>query len=92
MRTTLTLDDDVAYRLRELNRVTGGSFKRLVNETLRAGLQASQQPAVPVPPFRVTPKKGGFRSGIDVRRLNQLSDELENEELLDEVARSSSKR
>lgn len=92
MRTTLTLDDDVAYRLRELNRLSGGSFKQLVNETLRAGLQAGQAPTVPLPPFRVTPKAGGFRTGVDVRRLNQLSDELENEQLLDELSRPATRR
>jgi hypothetical protein len=89
MRTTLTLDDDVAHRLSELSRLTGASFKQVVNETLRAGLQGAEKPAPSLPPFRVTPKAAGFRSGVDVRRLNQLNDELEGDRLLDKLAGSA---
>lgn len=38
MRTTLTLDEDVAHRLQEKARKSGASFKSVVNETLRLGL------------------------------------------------------
>ena len=38
MRTTLTLDEDVAHRLQEKARKSGASFKAVVNETLRLGL------------------------------------------------------
>jgi hypothetical protein len=38
MRTTLTLDDDVAVLLEKVRRAKGLSFKRIVNEALRAGL------------------------------------------------------
>jgi hypothetical protein len=86
VRTTLTLDDDVAHRLIELTRLSGASFKQVVNDMLRAGLQGSEKPVEPLPPFRVTLKAAGFRSGVDVRRLNQLNDELENERLLDQMA------
>ena len=79
MRTTLTLDDDVARRLSERRRLTGATFKQVVNDTLRAGLQGAENPAPPLAPFRVTPKAGGFRPGVDLRRLNQLNDELESE-------------
>ena len=92
MRTTLTLDEDVAHRLSERTRLTGASFKQVVNETLRAGLQGSDKPASPLPPFVVTPKAGGFRSGVDVRRLNQLNDELESERLLDKLSSSTDAR
>ena len=40
MRTTLTLDDDVAVRLEREVRKRGGSFKSVVNDLLRAGLDA----------------------------------------------------
>jgi len=89
MRTTLTLEEDVAHQLRERQRLSGGSFKQLVNDTLRAGLQAGQQPAFAPPPFRVTPKAGGFRSGVDVLRLNQLNDELESEGFLRDLAKAA---
>jgi hypothetical protein len=38
MRTTLTLDDDVAVLLERARRTKGLSFKQIVNEALRAGL------------------------------------------------------
>ena len=40
MRTTLTLDDDVAVELRRLQRTRREPFKQLVNTVLRAGLTA----------------------------------------------------
>lgn len=88
MRRTVTLDEDVAARLDELTRLTGASFKHVVNATLRSGLQGREKPAKPLLPFLVIPKAAGFRSGVDVRRLNQLSDELENERLLETLAGS----
>ena len=91
MRTTLTLDDDVAHQLSERQRLTGLSYKALVNATLRAGLQSAQQPVAPPPPFQVTPKAGGFRTGVDLLRLNQLNDEFEDEEFLRDLARSAGK-
>ncbi len=44
MRTTITLEDDVAALLRETRRTESLSFKKLVNEALREGLTAMQQP------------------------------------------------
>ena len=38
MRTTLTLDDDVAAELDRLRRQRGSSLKEVVNEALRRGL------------------------------------------------------
>lgn len=38
MRTTLTLDEDVAVLLEKARRAKGLSFKQIVNEALRAGL------------------------------------------------------
>ncbi len=44
MRTTLTLDEDVASLLGRLQRERDGSFKELVNEALRLGLTHIQAP------------------------------------------------
>jgi hypothetical protein len=38
MRTTLTLDDDVAAKLKAESRRSGRPFREIVNETLRRGL------------------------------------------------------
>jgi len=43
MRTTLTLDDDVAAALERLRRNRRLSLKQLVNETLRRGLKERGQ-------------------------------------------------
>ena len=45
MRTTLTLDPDVAALLRRTHRSHGGSFKEVVNEALRQGLRRMSAPA-----------------------------------------------
>ena len=50
MRTTLTLDDDVAVKLRAAAK--GRSFKDVVNETLRAGLTALEKRAPPRKRYR----------------------------------------
>ncbi len=70
MRTTLTIDDDLARELRDVATKSGNSFKDVVNDALRKGLGRPKR-------FRVRPKACGFRSGIDITRLNQLVDELE---------------
>ena len=42
MRTTLTIDDDIAIRLAEIRSEEGARFKTLLNHVLRAGLAALQ--------------------------------------------------
>jgi hypothetical protein len=76
MRTTLTLDADVAERLRQEVRRTGKGLKTVVNEALRRGLGGSAKPARR-PRFQVTPHAFGVRPGVDLDRVNQLVDELE---------------
>ena len=52
MRTTLTLDDDVAARLKAAVRKQRRPFKQLVNEALRGGLEALDRPRHARRPFR----------------------------------------
>jgi hypothetical protein len=79
MRTTLTLEPDVAERLASEVRRTGKSFKAAVNEALRLGLGLTgKRPRGPR--FVVEPHAFGLRAGVDPDRLNQLVDELEAEE------------
>lgn len=77
MRTTLTLDDDIARQLRDEARRTGRSFKDVVNDALKRGLAAGASPSPRPGRFRVRPKACGFQPGIDLRKLNQLIDEME---------------
>ena len=82
MRTTLTIDDDVAQALQELSRNRGTSFKSVVNEVLRRGLTTGEKPPATREPFRVRSAPRGFRAGIDPLKLNQLADELEVEQFM----------
>ena len=75
MRTTLSLDDDVARLLDKESRRTGASFKEIVNRFLRLGLMASKQP--PRKPFTVAPRKLGLPPGLNYDNVAQLLDELE---------------
>jgi predicted transcriptional regulator len=52
MRTTLTLDDDVAARIERLRKTRDQSLKYLVNEALREGLEHLTRPARKRTPFR----------------------------------------
>ena len=61
MRTTLTLDEDVAKLLEKEVRKTGHSFKQVVNDTLRRGITASKQPRrkrFKVKPWNLQPPPG----------------------------------
>ena len=84
MRTTLTLDDDIADALREQARLLDKPFKQVVNDTLRRGMSPSPPDDRTV--FRVKPLSGGFLPGVDLLRLNQLNDQLEVEEFLKKSA------
>lgn len=44
MRTTLTIEDQLAAELKELAHHSGKSFKQIVNEALDAGLQGLKHP------------------------------------------------
>ena len=75
MRTTLSLDDDVARLLEKESRRTGASFKEVVNRFLRLGLVAAARP--PRKPFVVTPRKLGLTSGLSYDNVQELLDEIE---------------
>ena len=78
MRTTLTLDDDVAAFLKEQCRLNDKPFKQVVNEVLRRGMAPTSR-RDELPEFRIVPNPSGFVSGIDPQKLNQLYDQLEVE-------------
>jgi hypothetical protein len=81
MRTTLTLDDDLAERLREIARQGDRSFKEVTNEVIRRGLSVGEDQVEGVAPFRVEASECGLKPGVDPHKLNQIYDELEAEKL-----------
>ena len=52
MRTTLSLDDDVAALLEQIRKATGTGLKEVVNTALRDGLLGMVQPPASRLPFR----------------------------------------
>ena len=76
MRTTLTLDDDVASLLNKEARKSGESFKHVVNRFLRLGLTAAKQPVRK--PFKVTPINLGLPRDFD--KVEDLLEYLEGPE------------
>jgi hypothetical protein len=80
MRTTLTLDFEIAERLRAEADLGKRSFKEIVNDALRRGLGLEKTPLQK--PFEVIPHSSPFLPGVDPGKLNQLADELEATEFL----------
>lgn len=78
MRTTLTLDDDLAARLKDTAHARGISFKAAVNEAIRGGLE---RPVVQARPYRVKTRRMGVPS-VDLTKATQLAAQLEDEELV----------
>ena len=80
MRTTLTLDDDIARILQRRARELDKPFKEVVNATLRNGLAKEDLAPTFKPAPKVVARNLGLKTGIDPDKLNQLVDELEVEE------------
>jgi hypothetical protein len=78
MRTTLTLDPDVAKLVRETVKHEQLTLKDVINEALRKGLKPSESRPV----FRVVAHSSALQPGLDPRGFNQLADELEDEAVL----------
>jgi hypothetical protein len=74
MRTTLSIDDDVAFGLKKVQENEPSKpFKQIVNEALRRGLNGS----LTVPqrkPFKVKPFKLGLREGLSYDNIEELLD------------------
>ena len=76
MRTTVTIDDDLAALVEAIRRREGLSFKAALNQLLRLGVQAKTAPPKPRR-FHTPARKLGLKPGIDPTRLKALIDDLE---------------
>lgn len=79
MRTTLTLDDDVAHLVEEQVHRTRTSLKQVVNDALRAALAPKP---VRSAPYRVKTHHATLAPGLDLAGFNKLADELEDEAIM----------
>ena len=78
MRTTVTLDADVAARLKALARERGMSFKEALNGALRRGLSGP----VAARPYRLATRRMTLRAGIELDKPLRLAAELEDAETI----------
>ena len=76
MRTTLTLDTDVAAKLHAEARKTGRAFKEVVNTFLRLGLN-SRQTLVPHKHFVVKAYAMGEKPGLNYDNIGELLEQSE---------------
>lgn len=76
MRTTMTLEPDIAARIRELMMRSGESFKETVNTLLRRGLEAAASPPQ-ARRFTIEARDLGARAGLDFDDIGDLLEHLE---------------
>lgn len=81
MRTTLSIDDDLAKAIEQVREEKGLSLREVVNRLLRRGLLSTHR-AKKTKAYNGPVYQGRLRAGIDPKRLNQLADEVEIESFL----------
>lgn len=84
MRTTVTLDPDVAAKLKAVARERGISFKQALNTAVRAGLGGDRRGARA---FKQPSQPMGLRAGFNLDKALQLSAALEEEEIVRRLER-----
>ena len=88
MRTTLTIDPDVAQLLTQALDRAKKPLKQVVNDALRRGLSAPD--LAQRKPFKVVPFAMGWDAGLDPTGFNQLIDELAVDDFLELQQRQGS--
>jgi predicted GNAT superfamily acetyltransferase len=88
VRTTLTLDPDVAQLLEEEARRRRLPWKQVVNDAIRRGFAVDAHNREEKP-YRVTAHRTTLRAGIDSTSFNRLAEELEDEATLKKLGRTA---
>jgi predicted transcriptional regulator len=78
MRTTLTLDEDVAQRTKELAVKLKKPFKVVLNEALRKGLAEVEKP-LKCRQYRTNPHEMGLRDEFSIDNIQDLISQVEGE-------------
>jgi hypothetical protein len=79
MRTTVTLDPDVAERLKAEARKRNLSFKVVLNDAVRAAFAAERGSARP---YKLPSRPMHLRPGIDLTKAHQMAADMEDEEII----------
>lgn len=83
MRTTVTLDDDVAAKLKRLARERDISFKEALNSSVRRGIERGEPKGRP---YRLPPAQHlGAKPGVNLDKALQLAGEMEDEEIIRKI-------
>lgn len=78
MRTTLTLDDDVARRIKAEARRSGKPFRSVVNDVLRLGFASRSEAKESARPFVVEARDlGALRPGLGLDNVGELLEAVE---------------
>ena len=77
MRTTLTIDDDIASKLKiEMQKNGGKTFKDIINETLRRGL-VSKKEAAKAKPFKLKTYSLKTVKNVNFDNIGELLEQIE---------------
>jgi hypothetical protein len=87
MRTTMTLDPDVAEQLALQQQASQLTYKQLVNQALRLGLSSMAAARTGSKPFKVRPLKLRYQPGVDEDRLQVLADQMQTEMLIEKLSK-----
>jgi hypothetical protein len=82
MRTTLTLEPDVARLVKEEVHRRRTTLKDVVNDALRASLSGGGAKGGRAKRYRVVPHRTSLLPGLDRTAFNRLADELEDDAVL----------
>lgn len=85
MRTTLTLDPDVARLVEDAVHRERRPTKQVINDALRRALSA---PNPHRDPYHLEAHESGVRPGLDLTGFNRLADELEDEAIIEASRRT----
>ena len=79
MRTTLTLDHDVADRVKAASRKSGRPLKQIINEAIRVGMDQLSRPTT-AKPYRTKARDMGLRAGFRLDNIQELLSQVEGED------------
>ena len=80
VRMTVTLDPDLAARLRAVARERGISLEEALNSTLRRGLISDERGSTQ--PYQLASRRLNQRAGVDLEQALSLAAELEDVEAI----------
>ena len=84
VRTTVTLDDDVAAAVKRMAQERGISFKEALNLAIRAGLHRGSPASRP---YSLPSRRLGLRPGTDLTKALRVAAAMEDEERVSDLER-----